>query len=66
MQETCRRRNPLFLTLYYLECLEINKLKNAEVLLNDQLDLQSSPLLNIFRNLPAQASSTWNTDNNDT
>lgn len=34
--------------LNYLECLEINKLKNSGNLLNDQLDLNHSPLLNIF------------------
>ena len=31
-----------------LESLEINKLRNSNLLLNDQLDLNSSPLLNLF------------------
>lgn len=35
--------------LNLLESLEINKLKNTNYLLNDQLELNSSPLLNIFQ-----------------
>ena len=34
--------------LNLLEALEINKLKNSQILLNDQLDLNNSPLLNLF------------------
>lgn len=34
--------------LNLLETLEINKLKNSENLLNDQLELNNSPLLNLF------------------
>ena len=34
--------------LNLLESLEINKLKNSNLLLNDQLDLNNSPLLNLF------------------
>lgn len=34
--------------LNLLESLEINKLKNTNLLLNDQLDLNGSPLLNLF------------------
>lgn len=34
--------------LNLLESLEINKLKNNNILLNDQLDLNGSPLLNLF------------------
>ena len=33
--------------LNLLESLEINKLKNSDLLLNDQLDLNNSPLLNL-------------------
>ena len=38
------------LKLNLLESLEINKLKNTDVLLNDQIDLNNSPLLNMFVN----------------
>lgn len=36
------------LKLNLLESMEINKHKNSNTLLNDQLDLNSSPLLNLF------------------
>ena len=36
--------------LNLLESLEINKLKNSDHLLNCQLDLNNSPLLNLFCN----------------
>ena len=32
-----------------LESLEINKRKFCNVLLNDQVDIKSSPLLNLFK-----------------
>ena len=38
------------LKLNMLESLEINKQRNTNNLLNDQLDLNNSPLLNIFNN----------------
>ena len=34
--------------LNVLESMEINKLKNTDLLLNDQLDLNRFPLLNLF------------------
>jgi GIY-YIG catalytic domain len=34
--------------LNFLEALEINRLKNSENLLNDQTDINNSPLLNLF------------------
>lgn len=37
------------LKLNLLESLEINKLKTSEFLLNDQIETNSSPLLNLFR-----------------
>lgn len=36
------------LKLNLLESLEINKLKHTDILLNDQIDLNNSPLLNLF------------------
>ena len=35
------------LKLNALESLEINRLKNDDILLNDQIDINSSPLLNL-------------------
>ena len=35
------------LKLNALESLEINRLKNNDILLNDQIDINSSPLLNL-------------------
>ena len=34
--------------LNFLESLEINRLKNTDILLNDQLELNHSPLLNLL------------------
>ncbi|MVN25614.1 hypothetical protein GO639_10705 [Staphylococcus aureus] len=36
------------LKVNHLEAMEINKLKNSNILMNDQLDLNRSPLLNLF------------------
>ena len=36
------------LKLNHLETLEINRFKNSDNLLNDQLDINNSPLLNLF------------------
>ena len=38
--------------LNLLEILEINKNKNNGLLINEQIDLNNSPLLNLFTYLP--------------